>query len=141
MTFFLVYVSSASTLFSRPELDDILRTSRQNNTRLGISGALLYRGGNLMQVLEGDEAPVRALYGRIERDPRHRGLITLLSGEQEGRQFPDWSMAFRDLDAGPSGLPGFSDFLNTPLTSSEFGADPSLAQKLLLSFKQSLARG
>ena len=52
MTFFLVYVSSASTLFSRAELDEILRTSRRNNERLGVSGALLYKGGNLMQVLE-----------------------------------------------------------------------------------------
>jgi hypothetical protein len=140
VTYFLVYVSSASTLFSRADLDEILRTSRRNNDRLEVSGALAYRGGNLMQVLEGDEATVRTLYGRIEQDPRHRGLIVLLEGEQETRQFPAWSMAFRDLDEAPK-EPGFSDFLNTPLTSTEFGTDPSLTQKLLLSFKRSLARG
>ena len=94
-----------------------------------------------MQVLEGEEPTVRGLYRRIETDPRHRGLIVLLDGNQDTRQFPDWSMAFPDLDADPAELPGFNDFLNTPPGPDEFGADPSLAQKLLISFKQSVARG
>lgn len=139
MTFFLVYGSSARRLLTRPELDQILLTSRRNNARLGISGALAYRGGNLMQVLEGEEATVRTLYARIEQDPRHHGLLVLLQGQQEDRQFPGWSMAFRDLDTATRQGPGFSDFLNTPLTSEEFGPDPTVAQRLLLTFKRNFA--
>ncbi len=60
MIYFLVYVSSATTLFSRSDLEDILVKSNQNNSRLGVSGALLYKGGNLMQVLRATRAP----YGR-----------------------------------------------------------------------------
>jgi hypothetical protein len=33
-----------------------------------------------MQVLEGDERTVRALYEKIGVDPRHSGEITLLQG-------------------------------------------------------------
>ena len=102
----------------------MLERSRENSTRLGITGMLLYKGGNLMQVLEGDEATVRALYARIEADTRHKGLIVLMEGRRDSREFPDWSMAFRDLDAAETqAAPGYDEFLNTPLTAAAFGAE------------------
>lgn len=88
MLYFLVYVSSATTLFSRSDIHDILSASRVNNARSDISGALLYEDGNVMQVLEGTEARVRSLHATIEGDPRHRGLITIWDGQQQTRQFP-----------------------------------------------------
>jgi len=76
---------------------------------------LLYKDGNFMQAIEGDEDVVRALHARIALDPRHRGLITLLEGSVPERQFPDWSMGFQNLDAGDAqSVPGYSQFLNTP---------------------------
>ena len=141
MVFSLVYVSSATTLFSEADLADILRTSRERNAAVGVTGALLYSDGNLMQVLEGDETVVRALYGRISRDPRHTGLITVLEGHQDTRQFADWSMAGRDLQPTPlAAAEGYSDFLNTPFTAAEFGPRPTACQQLLTSFKQNLSR-
>jgi hypothetical protein len=137
--FFLVYVSSAVRPFSRPDLEDLLATSRKNNAELGITGMLLYKDGNFMQVLEGEEEPVRALYDKIGDDPRHRGEITLREGFAEGRQFPDWSMGFRDLESREvRDTPGYSEFLNTPLTGREFSEDPTRAQKLLLTFKKTM---
>ena len=137
--YFLVYVSSAVRLFSSSELEGILAVSRANNTALGVSGMLLYKGGNLMQVLEGDQRTVRDLYARIARDPRHKGLMILLDGPQEKPMFGEWSMAFRDLDnADLTSVPGYSEFLNTPLTDSEFRTDPALSQRLLNTFKQSM---
>lgn len=139
MGYFLVYVSAATHLFSRDELDEILTQSYANNARLGISGALLYKGGNVMQVLEGEKSAVETLYAKIARDPRHTGLITVLAGEQSDRQFADWSMAFRDLNEGQArATPGYSEFLNTRLTSDEFASNPTLARKLLSSFKSTM---
>jgi hypothetical protein len=48
-------------------------------------------------------------------------------------------MALRDLHS-PEVLsnPGFSPFLNTPLTGREFSSDPARCQKLLLTFKKSM---
>jgi hypothetical protein len=135
--FFLVYVSSAVVPFSSAELADLLGRSRANNARLDVTGMLLYKDGNLMQVLEGEEATVRALYATIAGDPRHKGLLILMQGPLEARLFADWSMAFHDLDGAEArGLPGYSEFLNTPLTAAAFAADPSRAQKLLLGFKR-----
>jgi len=136
MVYFLVYVSSATGQWSKRDVDDVLSWSRPNNDRLGISGMLLFKGGNLMQVLEGEESTVRELYATISADPRHKGIITILDGYHETRQFPGWSMAFRDLDgAAARAVEGYSEFMNTRLSSSEFAADPTLGQKLLTTFK------
>ncbi len=137
--FSLVYVSSAVTPFSSTELTDLLTVSHENNLPAGITGMLLYKDGNVMQVLEGDEAAVLKLYAKIGRDPRHRGLLTILQGPLENRQFPDWSMGFRDLRAsGVETTPGYSEFLNTPLTGQEFSSDPTRCQRLLMTFKKGM---
>ncbi len=137
--FYLVYVSSATRPFSGEDLRALLETCRKNNAELGITGMLLYKDGNFMQVLEGDEEAVRGLYARIAADPRHGGEMILQQGFTEGRQFPDWSMGFRDLDSPEvRAEPGYSEFLNTPLTGQEFSGDPSRAQKLLLTFKRTM---
>ena len=137
--FSLVYVSSATLPFSAEDLRDLLATCRENNAALGVTGMLLYKDGNFMQVLEGDEKAVRGLYARIEADPRHGGEITLQQGFTERRQFPDWSMGFRDLNSTEeASTPGYSEFLNAPLTGREFPGVPSRAQKLLLSFKRTM---
>ena len=80
--FFLIYASSAVKPFLQSELFELLEICRENNTRLGITGMLLYKDGNFMQLLEGEETPVRRLYEKIGSDSRHRGEITLLQGFQ-----------------------------------------------------------
>jgi hypothetical protein len=135
--FFLVYVSSAVKLFSKSALVDLLNQSREKNYRLAITGMLLYKDGNFMQVLEGDETAVRGLHATIARDPRHRGVTTILEGPLADRSFPDWSMGFRDLNSPEVlQLPGFNEFLNTRLSEAEFSNNPSACQKLLLMFKR-----
>ena len=137
--FSLVYVSSATRPFSTPEMIELLEKSRRNNAKLGVTGMLLYKDGNIMQVLEGEESVVRGLAARIGRDPRHRGVMELVQGPQEGRHFADWSMGFRDLrSAEAAACPGYSPFLNTPLDGPEFAADPSRCHRLLLCFKKSM---
>lgn len=136
MVYFVVYVSSSPTRWSLRDLDELLAQSRLKNDRLGISGMLLYKGGNWMQALEGAESTVREVFTEIAADPRHKGILMLIDGHQETRQFPGWSMAFRDLDgARASAIPGYSNFMDIELTSSEFAADPTLCQKLLTTFK------
>jgi hypothetical protein len=134
---FLVYLSSADTLFSPAELHDLLTHIRAKNARLGITGVLLYKDGNFMQLLEGEPDVVRALYTTIQRDPRHHGVLILLQGPLAERQYPDWSMGFRDVNAAEvQSMPSYSEFLNTPLTGEEFASNPSRCQKLLLTFKK-----
>jgi len=135
----LVDVSSAITLLSESELNEILLKSREKNARTSISGMLLYNDGILMQVLEGEESAVRALYAKITADDRHRGHMILWDGYESTRQFSDWSMAFRNLDRAESvDTPGYSEFLRAPLTDPVFATNPTVCQRLLSTFKQSM---
>jgi hypothetical protein len=97
---------------------------------------LLYKDGNFMQVLEGEERVVRAVHITIAVDPQHRGVTTLLQGSTPGRQFPNWSMGFRDLGADLDNPEGYSEFMNIPLTAAKFKSEPTKAQELLLTFKK-----
>jgi hypothetical protein len=133
----LIYVSSAIKPFENGELVELLTRAREKNSRLKITGMLLYKGGNFMQVLEGEEAPVRALFDTIHADPRHRGTLVMLEEEVEQRVFGDWSMAFRNLaDPEVWNLDGFSPFMNNSLNAQEFKQDPTGCMGLLKLFSQ-----
>ena len=133
----IIYVSSAVELFSKTELVSLLEVSCRNNSRSGITGMLLYKDGNFMQVIEGEAIEIYELQAKISRDPRHERLITLLEKPITERRFNDWSMGFKNLtDPDVHALPGYSEFLNTPLTDKAFVANPTRAERLLQTFKQ-----
>ena len=133
----LIYVSSAQVPFSNADLAALLEISRRNNALIDVTGMLVYRDGNFMQAIEGEEETIMRLQEKITRDPRHDGLITLLTQRIEKRQFPAWSMGFRNLaDPTLRDIAGYSEFLNTPFTETGFSGAPTRAQKLLLSFKR-----
>jgi hypothetical protein len=79
---------------------------------------------------------VLALYKKIARDPRHRKITTVSQEKTVRRDFPDWSMGFRDLGADASRPDGFTPFLDTSLTAADFSSDPGRAKRLLLLFKE-----
>ena len=133
----LLYVSSATQLFSEEDLKDLLQQSRANNTRLDLTGMLLYKDGNFMQVLEGPDDALTAVFAKIERDPRHHSVLPLLRQQIQEREFSSWSMGFKNLkDANLQQTPGYSTFMNESLISEGFKSDPSRAQKLLAMFRE-----
>ena len=137
--FRMAYVSTASKLFGPAELREMLRESNVRNKEAGITGMLLYKDGRFMQILEGPKAAVKTTFGRISKDPRHHGIIVILKESAEERHFPGWPMAFRDLDSPEQRtVPGYSEFLNTPLTGAELASHPSRCEKLLLLFKENI---
>jgi FAD-dependent sensor of blue light len=135
----LVYVSSAVELFSETQLENLLNKCRRNNESAGITGMLLYKDGNFMQCLEGPKEAVWALETRIRLDPRHRGMIVLLTEDGVQPEFREWAMGFRKLEACTAlDVPGYSEFLKVPLTAEQFQLKPSHSLKLLLNFKRDM---
>lgn len=100
--FRLVYRSSTTMeRENRPaEIQEIFEVSRRKNGGLGLSGALLVWQDTFVQVLEGDEATVRELYGTIAADPRHAHVETLDAAVVSARAFGHWSMAHVSDDEG-----------------------------------------
>ena len=73
---------------------EILATSQANNSRIGVTGALLFNGGYFAQVLEGPRPVVESTFERIQRDPRHSDVSVLQCEPVVERGFLNWSMAF-----------------------------------------------
>jgi hypothetical protein len=135
----LVYVSSATQAFSQTELLSLLEVSRRNNEPAAITGMLLYRDGNFMQVLEGEDTAVTGTHDRIKLDPRHDGLITLLKAPIPQRDFGDWSMGFRNLESMEvRSVPGYSEFMNEDWKGAPMRDTPLRALKLLQVFRQGI---
>lgn len=85
----------------RAELGTLFTQARAANKGKGITGALLLLDDWFVQLLEGDEGAVRALYARIERDPRHDRVVLLDAREVGGRVFGRWAMARVSEDGEP----------------------------------------
>ncbi len=70
----------------------ILLNARKNNSRDGITGALVCRHDIFLQLLEGPTAEVNATIARIKRDDRHVSMKILLSEKIDARMFGEWAM-------------------------------------------------
>ncbi|WP_148613405.1 BLUF domain-containing protein [Nocardioides rubriscoriae] len=133
----LTYVSSATTLFDGAQLLEQLESWRPRNHRRGLTGMLLYSGGNIIQALEGPPSEVEATFETICADPRHRGVIELLREPVTERSFPDWSMGFRDVGPVDVERPdGFNPFLQE--RDAVPGLPAASAYRLLTLFKKSM---
>lgn len=87
----LVYASRPFG-FDAATLSHILLRARFNNARDGITGALICRGDLYLQLLEGPQAAIDALYAKIRVDDRHVEVKKLLQRSITDRMFPQWAM-------------------------------------------------
>lgn len=94
----VLYRSRATPAPSEADLQALLEQARTYNAQHQISGLLLYSDGHYVQLIEGAEAVVRALYARIQADPRHTQVVTVSEGPGPQRWFADWHMAFGHVD-------------------------------------------
>ena len=110
----LLYTSQATREMSFDRVLTIVAKSRSANKARNIKGIMLYDRGVFLQVLEGPEDAVHALYASISRDARHHGLKVLMEEKTTTRLFNGWSMGHSGATlADISGLPGMNDvFLN-----------------------------
>jgi hypothetical protein len=109
----LIYLSSETEFFNEHELLTILEKSIKNNKKKGITGVLLYSGGNFIQLLEGPKTEVESLFRSICKDKRHNNIIRLLAEYSDTRDFPDWKMGFRKItpSMAEQKITGFSRLL------------------------------
>ena len=70
----------------------ILESSRKNNIKSDITGALLYRQDLYFQFLEGPEDEIDKTYERIMEDTRHTDVYNLKESVSNRRLFSSWAM-------------------------------------------------
>lgn len=96
---------------------------------------LLYDNATYMQVLEGYEEDVRDIYNSILKDPRNNGHVTIAEEEISQRDFPNWSMGFKNLNSLSSKeFTGFQDVFNGKLDKDLAVKNTTIAISLLMGF-------
>lgn len=94
----LIYRSQLSLTCTSAALSALVEQARIRNTEQGISGILLSRGRDVLQILEGTEQRVVALFNTIRADDRHTGVVELMRDYGPRRRFEDVGMLLFDLD-------------------------------------------
>lgn len=131
----LIYISSATSWPSEIDLKELLKQARARNLRQNITGMLLYDNATYIQVLEGAEKDVDDIYNSILKDPRNMGNVTLIKEDISKRDFPNWSMGFKNLESClPEELPGFQDVFNGKLDKELAVKNTSKTLGLLMGF-------
>jgi hypothetical protein len=125
----LIYVSLADHAMTPDELRALLAQARIHNREHGITGLLIYRDREFMQLIEGEQDEVLALYRHIENDPRHRQMYRIWEGPIAKRSCQDWAMGYAEpADQTWHALPDGRQVLDDGL----FAAGQSSAGKRLL---------
>ena len=114
----LLYVSTA-TPGADIDIATILATSLRNNRRGGVTGLLWTDERRFLQVLEGDDVAVQAVFGRLTKDARHRGIVVLQDRTTASREFGAWEMARRSSH-------DTADAFGTRMRQQLAGASPSI---------------
>lgn len=118
----LIYLSQATVPVDERVLDAIVQAARHRNRADGIDGALLYRGGYFLQLVEGAPSPVVELLERLRCDQRHRIIRPLWRRPVAQRLFPGRSMLLCRAPRSTSGS-------RLPLTTI---TSPQVAERVLL---------
>lgn len=132
----LIYTSLASHEMSKNDLMDILTKSRENNATRNITGLLLYKSGNFLQVLEGSDSAITELYEIIRHDRRHHQITLVYKRLIPKRDFGKWEMGFTNLSSeDATEIAGFSTYLLQTISIPELIHKNSVAHVFLEAFR------
>lgn len=76
------------------EISQILRSARKNNSKVDVTGALMFTSDYFAQALEGPHDRVQALFDRIQQDDRHSDMFMIDFSKVQSRIFAEWAMAY-----------------------------------------------
>jgi hypothetical protein len=110
----VIYLGAASPDLSEHDTVNILNDARKTNRSHDISGLMLYVGGCLLLLLEGEPAKVDSASRAIVT--AERDLRMILREPISEREFPEWIMGFETVE---------------PLEAARLLGDPTCAKTLL----------
>lgn len=104
---------------------NILTTSRRQNRKNKLVGALYFGNSYFFQCLEGTQQNIDTLYAKLEKDERHTELKVLSLEPIEKFAFSSWEMKYAAIDQEVSsflksyGLDKFDPYNFTPEMTAE----------------------
>ncbi|BFM48955.1 BLUF domain-containing protein [Marinomonas sp. THO17] len=132
----ITYISKAEKVFSDSELQLMLEGFIEKNRLNNISGVLLYNGaGTFIQIIEGEEDSVLAIYEKIKKDKRHSNIVCLRKVNIAQRSFKQWRMGFRNLKNNSIKKDITTSFLEDENLEHFVSNDTDFALKMLTNFR------
>lgn len=92
----ITYISRPVASTSSLHVMEIWGQSLEDNEARAVTGALYFGGDIFLQVLEGDEHVVEALFERIQQDKRHEDVTVLAINDVATAMFHDTPMKLID---------------------------------------------
>lgn len=94
----ICYISDSSRDVSADLLTELYSKAKSNNSKNNITGVLVYKNHNFLQVLEGSQDIVDQTFDRIKNDSRHSNIFKVINTNIEGRIFEDYNFGFTVID-------------------------------------------
>ena len=95
----ICYVSDSKIKESKVKLDKMFNDIKTKNIINNISGVLIYKNGNFLQIIEGDKEIIDTLFLNIKKDKRHSHIITLIDFPIPHRLFKEYKTSFSIIDS------------------------------------------
>jgi hypothetical protein len=131
----IIYMSRGVRPMSEQELLTLLEQARNENERQGITGALVYGDGQFMQIIEGEESLLAALYAKLLQDFRHMNVVKLADKQIGQRSFQQWSMGFQVVSADTfAELAGYVDPVQMNMDVPGLSAADALLLQMMKTF-------
>tara|TARA_R110000868_G_scaffold79232_1_gene225502 strand:- start:5729 stop:6160 length:432 start_codon:yes stop_codon:yes gene_type:complete len=128
--FELSYRSAASSCICENDILEILNSAVEFNSQNNITGCLVFYDKHFIQILEGEKNIVKQIFSKIVCDSRHTKVQVLSEGSKDTRFFPDWNMAFTDMNQEMSYNGDVKNYANNLLLLSEFIDKPTTTLKM-----------
>lgn len=94
----LIYKSRASEKITQETLLKILKKAQENNERHQLSGFLIFKNNEFIQLLEGAKTDVLTIFNAIKDDSRHTDIEILLETNSKERAMAAWVMGYGSSD-------------------------------------------
>jgi len=106
----ICYISDALEHESLHNIEALYEKAKANNFKNNITGILIYKNQNFLQVLEGDSKTVDSTFAKIAYDARHHNIFKVINTSIEGRIFEDYNFGFTIIN-NKQGLSNLNDYL------------------------------
>lgn len=106
----ICYISDSQEHESLDKLNDLYLKAKANNLKNNITGILIYKNQNFLQVLEGQQGIVDQTFTKIRYDSRHQNIFKVINTSIEERIFEDYNFGFTIID-NKNGLNNLYNYL------------------------------
>lgn len=94
----ICYLSDSLEHESLSKLKTLYSKAKANNKLNNITGVLIYKNQNFLQVLVGESTIVDQTFDRIKFDSRHKNIFKVINTSIEERIFEDYNFGFTVID-------------------------------------------